>query len=128
MWHDIPERWTGDVPSPAKWLSANLTNALIRLEERIMEKLDIQQPFLLLTKEEHQWLRGVDLLELYIWAQQQVADFSNNSAKTMMSKVAAIFNEGKDYLFPKEVYEFWREYKWQPMPELDTLFFEEEEK
>ena len=61
LWHEVPERWTGDVPSPAKWASSNLKEALDLLEKKILIALDISDAFQQLTNEELQWLSAVYL-------------------------------------------------------------------
>lgn len=86
LWHDVPERWTGDVPSPAKWASTNLKEALDLLEQKILIALDISDAFQQLTKEELQWLTAVDLLELWVWGKEQF-QLGNTDMQTMLMKV-----------------------------------------
>lgn len=68
MWHDAPERYLGDTPSPAKWASAELRNALVKLEDRIHAHFGTDVD---LTKQDLLWLQCVDRLELLLMAQER---------------------------------------------------------
>lgn len=68
--HDVPERWTGDVPSWAKWASPELARALTAIEERIIESLGLEPR---LSAFESSWLKAADSLELWLWCKEQEA-------------------------------------------------------
>ena len=104
MWHDVPERWTGDVPTPAKMACPELRVVLDGLEKRILTSLGIGELFTSLSGHERNWLNAVDLLELYIWACEQVA-IGNTTAKDMVKQILQIFEERKDNT-PLEVQHF----------------------
>jgi hypothetical protein len=67
QWHDVPERWTGDVPATAKWMCPVLREALALIEEPIMRRFGLHQE---LTEEDKAWLLGVDVLELWLWCRE----------------------------------------------------------
>lgn len=89
QWHDVAERWTGDVPKTAKMASKELKMLLGSLEIKINLKLGIQ---ILLTDEEEDWLHAVDLLELFIWSKEQLY-MGNNQVKDMSERILEIFDD-----------------------------------
>ena len=117
LWHDTPERWTGDVPSPAKWQSETLKECLKDLEKKILERLEINEFFDNLTEEETQWLHGVDLLELYFWAEDQI-HMGNQIAYDMKGRVLEAFSARE---VPQDVIWVLESYKWERLPELDEF-------
>lgn len=119
LWHDIPERWTGDVPSPAKWSSPILKNALQSIEARIFKKLELNKCFENLTKNEKTWLRGVDLLELYLWVIEQL-EGGNRLVFGIKRRIDNVFRTEPES-FPKEILEFVEAFRWQRLPEVDEL-------
>ena len=89
LMHDLPERWTGDVPYPDKLMSPKLKNKLNALEVHIQNMSGMALP--VLDEEEHQWLKLCDMLELWLWAGEQL-EMGNNYARQM-------FNVAEDKLF-----------------------------
>lgn len=79
LWHDVAERWTGDVPAVAKWDDPELSRLLVALEERVFQKLGVQSPNNL-SEQDHQWLEAVDKLELWLWAKGQLRMGNQNAA------------------------------------------------
>jgi len=67
QWHDIAERWTGDVPATAKWMCPALREALRLLEEPLMRMFGLHQE---LDLDDQRWLAAVDILELWLWARE----------------------------------------------------------
>lgn len=110
LWHDVPERWTGDVPSPAKWASPLLKKIMDNLEQRIFEKLELATIFKELTPEELNWLTAVDLLELYIWSREQEM-FGNPNAAYMRNRIWNLFVDRKDKT-PLEIWNFINDFYW----------------
>lgn len=71
--HDVPEGLTGDVPSTAK------THETV-LDDWINAEFDL--PLICtLTEEEHRILRSCDILELYIWSLEQLAQGNSYAAE-----------------------------------------------
>lgn len=96
QWHDVAERWTGDVPATAKWASSSLKMELDILEIKINRKLGID---ILLTGDEEDWLHAVDLLELFIWSKEQLF-MGNNQVREMSERILEIF---EDMDIPEEI-------------------------
>jgi 5'-deoxynucleotidase YfbR-like HD superfamily hydrolase len=119
LWHDVPERWTGDTPAPTKWVSPKIKNELDALEEKIFIMLEIDSTFMSLTPEQQSWLKGVDLLELLLWAREQKA-YGNSIALKMQQKVIEYFvnNEEK---FPKEIIAIVHPLQYERISEIDEF-------
>jgi hypothetical protein len=79
LWHDIAERFTGDVPSPAK-KSLAIKEALLQAEDSVNEKLGIKVD---LSENEQSWLHGVDKLEYFLFLHEQP------QTPTIMAKLAS---------------------------------------
>jgi 5'-deoxynucleotidase YfbR-like HD superfamily hydrolase len=89
MWHDTPERFTGDIPATAKWASPELKSLLTDLELRVAEHYDIKVP---LTRDEYMWLSCIDKLELLLWANEQKVR-GDNRFEDMRQKIVKWFTE-----------------------------------
>jgi hypothetical protein len=118
LWHDVPERWTGDIPAPAKWASMSLKEVLVELEQKVLDRLGLSDLFNL-TEQEHKWLWSVDLLELYMWGKDQVA-LGNNTVQGLLNRVEDLFIKSQEKL-PLEVIGFLAKFEWQRTPELNEL-------
>ena len=84
MYHDIAERWTGDIPHPAKQAHPEFAKQLAKLEARINRTLGIHVE---LTEMERFWLKGLDVVEYMLWCCNQAAlgnkNVEKNHAKTV---------------------------------------------
>lgn len=69
MWHDVPERFTGDLPSPIKQLNPDLGETLHKIEHGIVKSFGLEVP---LNADEKKWLKAADRLEYLLWAQEQI--------------------------------------------------------
>lgn len=81
QWHDVAERWLGDIPAPAKWTHTELGEAYERAEEELLKRLGL---FGELTDLEVAWLKAVDTLELWLWCREEEA--LGNTAVTPMRR------------------------------------------
>lgn len=79
QWHDVAERWLGDVPAPAKWEHTELGEVYERAEAELLKRLGL---FAQLTDLEQEWLKAVDTLELWLWCREEEA--LGNAAVTPM--------------------------------------------
>jgi 5'-deoxynucleotidase YfbR-like HD superfamily hydrolase len=64
--HDLPERWLGDIPSPGKL--GSLAKSFEEVEAEIFEKLGFKFD---LADDDKYWLKLVDALDLWCWAKEQ---------------------------------------------------------
>lgn len=111
MFHDTPERWTGDMPTPVKTASPTLRTILNMTEQLILNKLGLGNLFTDITKQERDWLNAVDLLELFIWANEQQA-MGNYSAVPMIIQIWKIFESRKEST-PIEVQNYIKNFSWR---------------
>lgn len=69
LWHDVAERWLGDLPQTAKMDNPELTAVYEAAENRILRKLAM---FPELDAEEQRWLRAVDVVDFLLWCFEEV--------------------------------------------------------
>lgn len=70
QWHDVGERWLGDLPATAKWENPALGEVYEAAEEEILDRLGLMPD---LTEEDRRWLKAVDTLELWLWCREEEA-------------------------------------------------------
>ena len=114
--HDTPERFIGDIPSPAKW--AGIVDLYsLGIVERDINRAVYQFEHLKLDGEWQQRLKGLDLLELYLWALDQIM-MGNRNLNTMRMRIEryVLAND----VFPEEQYSIFKEAQrnWNMMPDL----------
>jgi 5'-deoxynucleotidase YfbR-like HD superfamily hydrolase len=88
LWHDVPERWTGDIPTPLKQQFPEIKEKLAAFETILLEQLT---PAFDLNRAEKQWLKAVDMLDLWLWAREEVA-LGNTSLSGMQQHCVKILN------------------------------------
>lgn len=110
LWHDIGERWTGDVPATAKWSDGELAKRLDMLESRCLKAAGLEQT---LSPEERLWLRAVDRIELLLWAKEQLA-MGNLNANAIIGNLASWF---KRTAIPVQCKNFVENHKWGRTPD-----------
>ncbi len=94
--HDFPERWSGDIPAPAKIV---LGDHLKEMEARIMEATGLGYS---LTEEEGRWLHALDKLELLMWAMDQRAMGNENVAPMQLDLLLWFQKNGAEGNIPDE--------------------------
>lgn len=70
LWHDVPERFTGDMPSTFKRQCPEVRAAMKAAEAQIEHHYGLDIP---LCDAEKAWLKAADKLEFYLWAEEQAA-------------------------------------------------------
>lgn len=113
--HDTPERFTGDIPSPAKWTGAVDRDALIKVEEEINACIYGEE-----CRVDPQWAlicTGLDLLELYLWALDQIM-LGNRNLNTMRQRIERYVM--RENPFPEAINELYHAARndWNMMPDL----------
>ena len=103
VWHDVPERWIGDIPTPLKLLQPELAGLIHSAEEEIFEILDVDMS---LTPEEEIWLKAVDITELWLWAREEIANKQMSNvelAKDCFKIIKELIEQDK---FPEPIKEY----------------------
>lgn len=86
--HDVAERWTGDIPAPTKWADGEIAKRLNMAELRIEKTLGLD---IELDEDEKLWLKSCDVIELFLWAKDQVA-MGNLNANVVLGNLASYFS------------------------------------
>jgi 5'-deoxynucleotidase YfbR-like HD superfamily hydrolase len=89
LFHDVAERYLGDMPTPAKGEGKDLTRAYLAAEERTLALMGVKFH---LTGQEQHWLDCVDKLELYLWCKDQEAS-GNRHTERMINYLRMWFAE-----------------------------------
>ncbi len=111
LWHDIAERFLGDLPATAKTNFSDLRIAYEAAEKRIEKLLKLDQQ---LTKYEIIWLKAVDALELWIWCQEQLY-MGNQFVRTWLILLSNILTK---YEMPDSIKKFISSYKQERLSEV----------
>lgn len=92
QWHDVAERWLGDLPATAKWENPTLGKVYEAAEDHILDRLDLTPDRM--TLEDTQWLRAVDTLELWLWCREEEA--LGNAGVAPMRRACERVTEDRD--------------------------------
>lgn len=121
LWHDAGERYLGDMPASAKVVSPHLKTAYELAELTQLERMGV--PALNeLTLGERNWLRAVDMLELWLWCLDQKALGNRNVVRCyenitrMLSEAADVTRKNPSTVpegaLPGPCFEFFYSYEW----------------
>lgn len=84
--HDVPEAWTGDIPSPTiRFAPPGFKKAIAEMEVRLLEDLGLPNEHDL-TGEDYAKVKACDRLELYLWCREQV-DMGNRFAMEFLNEL-----------------------------------------
>lgn len=110
LYHDLGERFTGDVPTPAKHADGEMARRLDAFEARALDFLDLR---IELDAEERRWLHAVDKVELLLWCKDQLA-LGNMNAAAIIGSLLSILNHSD---LPQVVVEFIAAHEWTRNPD-----------
>lgn len=110
MFHDLPERWTGDMPAPMKESDGELGKRLAMIEARIEATLGMKVE---LTNDERFWIKALDRTECFLWAHDQL-NMGNQNAVAVIGNLAAWFMHNE---VPTPVANFIKSYRWTRTPD-----------
>ena len=110
MFHDLPERWTGDMPACAKSEDAEFAKRMAVIEARINKKMGWNVE---LTEGERVWIKTLDKLEMLLWCHDQLA-LGNNNVLTITGILARWFAFNR---VPQEVVDFLTDFEWTRTPD-----------
>ena len=117
--HDIPERWIGDTPAPAKWWG--ILNKEAELNTEVMLTEEIFGEFHGWTKNTEliRWLRGLDILECICEIKDEL--LMGNDAMKKIYVRAVVYAKSNAANYPKEIIDAIYEVdhdSWEPVREL----------
>lgn len=119
--HDTPERWSGDIPAPAKQV---LGKYLKEFEARSMEALGLGYT---LSPYEFEWLHALDKLELLMWARDEQAMGNQNVIPMIADLVIWFTAASKDGRIPNELLGLMDGFCWVRLTDYPPFDMEEEE-
>lgn len=119
LWHDVGERYVGDLPASAKWASAMLSAAYEALERQVLESHFVMKPLLeAMTKWDWQWLKALDAVEFYLWCEDQLAAGNRHVEMAWRNITEALETMRPNMPTPVQTfYDQHRKEGWQRMPE-----------
>lgn len=91
LFHDVPERWTGDMPSTVKHSCKTLREDMERVERIIATKLDIPCEHSA-SPDAYQMFKICDMLDLFLWAIEESAN-GNKRVEDMVEALVDWFCE-----------------------------------
>lgn len=110
MFHDFAERWTGDIPYPAKQSDGEFGKKLAQIEARVMKALGLDVK---LDEMERFWLKGLDVVEYLLWAKEQLA-LGNQNVQT---SIAATLHWLQHNKMPTPLANFVSNHHWTRTPD-----------
>lgn len=113
IYHDLGERWVGDMPHPAKGESPEHAAKGQELEEVIASRLGWQFK---LTTAEKRWIRALDRLEFLLWADDQV-NLGNRHLEAVLERAHQWFEHNRGET-PERILDFLKTYRWQRTPDV----------
>lgn len=124
QWHDVAERWLGDMPSPGKGHDAELAEHYERVEAGLLDRLGLAQD---LRVDEREWLKAVDTLELWLWCREEEALGNRNVARMRNACEVALGRLNVEKRLPVEVVMFYLTAQRKPHMRLSDYFVEVEQ-
>lgn len=121
QWHDVGERWLGDMPAPAKWSNPELGRVYEAAEARVLKALDLLPD---LTRDEGRWLRAVDILDLLLWCREEAALGNTAVSRMLRSCVDAMDRAAEAGTLPEPVRAFYQAEGAQNHHRLSDIFEE----
>lgn len=110
MFHDIAERWTGDIPSPAKFSDGEFGKRLAQIEQRVLRRLGL---VINLDEMERFWLKGLDVVEYVLWAKEQLSMGNQNVHASLVNSLRWLSNNR----IPTPLAEFIQGHSWIRTPD-----------
>jgi 5'-deoxynucleotidase YfbR-like HD superfamily hydrolase len=88
-YHDLAERYVGDLPAPVRLSDPDVGAAVKHLEREVSRRMGLEVP---LTDEEVRWLNALDKVEHYLWCRDQIS-MGNTFVRGQVRKLEEIFAE-----------------------------------
>lgn len=90
LWHDVAERWVGDLPAPVLNAFPELKEAYERAEAQVQQQKGLELPPL--APDEKLWLKLVDRVEFWLWCKDQLL-LGNRHVEAMEQRTRELINE-----------------------------------
>lgn len=93
LYHDVPELFTGDIPSPVKWSDKEVQKIISRMEDEISDKMGLPSKEDL-PLDEQVLIEMIDVLELMFYCQPK---------RATLKKAEEIYNAGYEKVWKLSV-------------------------
>lgn len=113
--HDVPEAWVGDIPAPTKRYCPSVKAEVTLLEDQIFKRLRLPNSNNLSPLDAEK-LKACDILELYLWALEQVTG-GNRHASCILRELQRFVDE---LPLPSPAQELYEQLRFGPPYELAT--------
>lgn len=121
LWHDVGERWLGDMPAPAKWENPTLGAVYEEAERQLLRRLGLLD---FISEDDHLWLKAVDTLDLWLWCREEEALGSNTVTDMRLACEKVLDDRQLAGTLPAAAFGFYATVKRQPYKRLSDLFGE----
>ena len=116
--HDLPERWTGDMPAPAKWYGVMDKERTREMDAEYARFTYGEESVHQLSILETKWLVGLDMLEFYCFCRDELM----HGNLTILGKMKAVEEliPNKRAHYPPRVIDMFYEIKrseWETFPD-----------
>ena len=120
--HDAPERLTGDIPAPPKWFGVVDKDALAQIEHDILVDTVGYDHAIPLSKEEHAWLKGLDIFELALFCRDQIM-LGNRNMEVMLERIHRFVKKSAASFAPEVLDAYWESFgdDWSMLPDLGDV-------
>lgn len=108
--HNVPDRYTGDVPEPAQQSDGEFGKRMAIMAVRIKQSLGISFD---LTDQDRVWLRALDKTEQFLWAKEQIM-MGNHNAQARVGQLASWFQHNA---IPVQLKTFLEQHTWIRTPD-----------
>lgn len=118
--HDMPERITCDMSHPAKVMGLLNMDKQTLMEVHLNTEAFGGDSAQMLSEEDLKWLKGLDMVEFYCWAKDQLM-VGNRTVETQMRYVEK-FMAKNGHLFPVKLVDLYylvKESDWQTLPDME---------
>ena len=117
--HDVPERLTGDIPSPVKWFGLINRKELKVLESEILECVLGKDHEKDLSPEELKILVTLDIFELALFCRDQLM-LGNRNLESMLSRIHNFVKRNAGNFHPLVLDIYWSSFhqRWEYLPDL----------
>lgn len=122
LWHDAAERWVGDLPASIKEKDRRLRAAYVAAEEEAMATHlpSVLEAWTQLSDSDRAWAAGVDMVEFYLWCEDQHALGNRHVENARINILAYIQAAQTAGHLPAALWEFVNRRggaKWRRLPE-----------
>ena len=109
-YHDLAERYMGDIPAPALLEYPEIRDGIKQVEKEVAALMGLE---IQISDDDKRWLASLDKLEHWLWCQDQLA-LGNQNVRAHIAKLDQIFFDlAKQGQMPIQVVDFLAKFTWK---------------